>query len=102
LPDGTRPPVWFALDGTRPLKFHPGVDLLRRRENDGHCFGMDRADHLVCIGREEVIGRIAFFTFRTEVQRVQMPAKNASGPLADGALVIVARGENKDEGGPAA
>src|SRR4030088_3006563 len=25
LPDGKRPPVWFAFDETRPLAFLPGV-----------------------------------------------------------------------------
>ena len=25
LPDGTHPPVWFALDGTRPLAFFAGI-----------------------------------------------------------------------------
>ena len=45
---------------------------------------MDRA-HLVCIGRqkrEEVIWSSPSFTFRTEVQRVQKPAKNASGRVS--------------------
>ena len=46
---------------------------------------MDGANFAVRFGREEgkeVVGRLAFLDLPTEVQRVQMPAKNASGRLS--------------------
>ena len=32
LPDGSRPPVWFAFDETRPLAFFAGMEKVRFRK----------------------------------------------------------------------
>src|SRR3984893_5501796 len=60
--------------GKRPLqlerflgwRIHPVVDLLPRRQNDGHCFRVDHPDLLVRLGcqkREDVICGFAFLHF---------------------------------------
>ena len=54
---------------------------------------MDRRNDAVRLGGEkskQVVGGLPSFTFRTEVQVVQIPANAASGPL-DGQLPEVAR-----------
>src|SRR6266478_763051 len=82
LPDGSRPPIWFALDETRPLACFAGIWTRRtsvRKVKEG----------------ETTNDLFAFLT----------PAPNALAlqrPLPDDALVIVGRGEKKDEGGLAA
>src|ERR1700732_1950065 len=60
--------------GKRPLqlerflgwRIHPDVDLLPRRQNDGHRFRVESPDLLVRLGRqkrEDVIGCLAFLRF---------------------------------------
>src|ERR1700730_5347989 len=47
-------------------RIHPDVDLLPRRQNDGHCFRVDSPDLLVRLGRqkrEDVICCFAFLHF---------------------------------------
>ena len=47
-------------------RVHPNVDLLPRRQNDGHCLRMERPDLLVRSGRqkrEDVICCFAFLHF---------------------------------------
>jgi hypothetical protein len=81
------------IAGKRPLqlerflgwRIHPDVDLLPRRQNDGHRFRVDRRDLL--FGSVVRNAKISFvvppsFNFRTEVQRVQMPAKKANGRVS--------------------
>jgi hypothetical protein len=76
--------IFKRIVGKRPLelerflgwRIHPDVDLLPRRQNDGDCFRVDSPDLVVRLGRQKrevsfVVS--ASFTFRTEVQRVQMP-----------------------------
>ena len=55
---------------------HPGIDLVSRRENHRHCFGVDGADLGVRLRREEreeVIGGLAF---------LDLPDRRPVGPDA--------------------
>ena len=72
----------LKLERCPDWSFRRGVDLLRRRESDGHCLAMDRRRppglHRSSETRRGRLVDSPSFTFRTQVQRVQMPAKNAS------------------------
>ena len=111
LPDGRRPPVWFALDGTRPLAFFAGLHVpgwrsvrkLKEGETVADLFGF-----LTCAPNAEV-GAIhpkampVILTDPAELEAwMTAPAAEALAlqrSLPDGALRIVARGEKQDGGG---
>jgi hypothetical protein len=64
---------------------HPGVDLFPRRKYDGHGLRVNRADDLVGSVVKNAKRSLVVspsLTFRTEVQRVQMPAKKARGRVS--------------------
>jgi AMP-binding enzyme len=46
----------LQLDRFLGWRIHPGVDLLSRRQNDGHRFRVDRRDLLVRLGRQKICG----------------------------------------------
>jgi putative SOS response-associated peptidase YedK len=113
LPDGTRPPVWFALNETRPLAFFAGIwtrwtSVRKVKEgetiNDLFAFLTTKPN--------KVVGAIhpkAMPVILTTPEEIDMwmgaPSEEAlklQRPLGDDALMIVARGEKKDEGGLAA
>jgi putative SOS response-associated peptidase YedK len=112
-PDGTHPPVWFAFDETRPLAFFCRyLDPLDFRSKGEE--GETTNDLFAFLTTEpnEVVGAIhpkampVILTTREEIDIwMSAPAEEAlklQRPLADDALMIVARGEKKDEGGLAA
>jgi putative SOS response-associated peptidase YedK len=107
LPDGSRPPVWFALDETRPLAFFAGIwtrwtSVRKVREgvttNDLFAF--------LTTGPNAVVARIhpkampVILTKPDDIEEwMTAPAEDAlrlQRPLPDDALRIVARGQKED------
>ena len=113
LPDGRRPPVWFALDDTRPLACFAGIwtrwtSVRKVKEgettNDLFAFLTTEANNVV--GAIHPKAMPAILATRDEID-TWMTAPTAEAlklqrPLADDALMIVARGEKEDLGGLAA
>jgi putative SOS response-associated peptidase YedK len=107
-PDGCRPPVWFAFDETRPLAVFAGIwtrwTSVRKVKE-----GETTNDVLAFLTTEpnKVVGAIhpkampVILTTPGEIDLwMAAPAADAlmlQRPLADDALVIVARGEKRDE-----
>jgi putative SOS response-associated peptidase YedK len=112
-PDGTHPPVWFALDETRPLAFFAGiwtrwtsVRKVKEGETTNDLFAFLTTEPNKVVGAIHPKAMPVILTTREEIDIwMGTPAEEAlklQRPLADDALMIVARGEKKDEGGLAA
>jgi putative SOS response-associated peptidase YedK len=106
-PDGSRPPVWFALDESRPLAFFAGVwtrwtSVRKVKEgettNDLFAFLTTEANAVVAPIHAKAMPVI--LTTPEEVDLwMTAPAKVAltlQRPLPDDALRIVARGQKQD------
>lgn len=113
LPNGSKPPVWFALDETRPLAFFAGictrwtsVTKLKEGETTNDIFAFLTTEPNEIVASIHPKAMPAILTTREEVDLwLTAPTKVAfklKRPLADGALTIVARGGKMDEGGLAA
>jgi putative SOS response-associated peptidase YedK len=113
LPDGTRPPVWFAFDVTRRLAFFAGiwtrwtsVRKVKEGETTNDLFAFLTTEPNKVVGAIHPKAMPVILTTREEIDVwMSRPAEEAlklQRPLADDALMIVARGEKKDEGGLAA
>ena len=112
LPDGSRPPVWFAFDETRPLAFFAGVwtrwtSVRKVKEgettNDIFAFlttepnkGSGQSTRKRCPRSDDARGN------RRLDECASRGSLKLQSPLADDSLTIVARGDKKDEGGLAA
>jgi putative SOS response-associated peptidase YedK len=112
LPDGSRPPVWFALDETRPLAFFAGiwtrwtsVRKVKEGETTNDLFAFLTTEPNKMVGAIHPKAMPAILTTAKEIDIwMSAPTEEAlklQRPLADDALMIVARGE-KNEGGVAA
>jgi putative SOS response-associated peptidase YedK len=111
LPDGSRPPVWFALDETRPLAFFAGIwtrwtSVRKVKEgettNDLFAFLTTQPNAIVAPIHPKAMPVILSTTDEIEAW-MTAPAAEAlklQRPLPNGALTIVARGLKED--GPAA
>jgi putative SOS response-associated peptidase YedK len=106
-PDGSRPPVWFALDESRPLAFFAGIwtrwTSVRkvkegRTTNDLFAFLTTEPNAIIAPIRAKAMHVI--LTTREQVDAwMTAPANEALAlqrPLPDDALMIVARGEKED------
>ena len=113
LPDGTKPPVWFALGETRPLAFFAGiwtrwtsVRKVKEGETTNDIFAFLTTEPNRVVGAIHPKAMPAILTTRAEIDLwMTAPVEEAlelQRSLADDALMIVARGGNKDEGGLAA
>jgi putative SOS response-associated peptidase YedK len=113
LPNGSKPPVWFAFDETRPLAFFAGiwtrwtsVRKVKEGETTNDLFGFLTTEANKEVGAIHPKAMPVILTTRQEIDLwMTAPAEDAlklQRPLADGALMIVARGEKQDEGGLAA
>ena len=113
LPDGRRPPVWFAFDDTRPLACFAGiwtrwtsVRKVKEGETTNDLFAFLTTEANKVVGAIHPKAMPAILTTRDEID-IWMTAPIAEAlklqrPLADDALMIVARGEKEDLGGLAA
>ena len=107
LPDGSRPPVWFALDETRPLAFFAGiwtrwtsVRKVKEGETTNDLFAFLTTEPNREVGAVHPKAMPVILTTPEEIDLwMTAPAEEAlrlQRPLADGTLTIVARGERKD------
>lgn len=107
LPDGTHPPVWFALDETRPLAFFAGiwtrwtsVRKVKEGETTNDIFAFLTTDANKEVGAVHPKAMPVILTTQDEFDTwLSAPAADAlklQRPLADGSLKIVARGEKQD------
>jgi putative SOS response-associated peptidase YedK len=110
LPDGTKPPVWFALDETRPLACFAGiwtrwtsVRKVKEGETTNDIFGFLTTAPNREVGAIHPQAMPVILRSQEEIDLwMTAPATEAlklQRPLPDGALMIVARGEKQDTGG---
>ena len=110
LPDGTHPPVWFAFDETRPLAFFAGiwtrwtsVRKVKEGETTNDIFAFLTTEPNKVVGAIHPKAMPVILTTREEIDIwMNAPPEEAlklQRPLPDDALMIVGRGEKKDEGG---
>ena len=110
LPDGTHPPVWFAFDETRPLAFFAGiwtrwtsVRKVKEGETTNDIFAFLTTEPNKLVGTIHPKAMPVILTKREEIDTwMTAPPGEAlklQRPLPDAALMIVGRGEKKDEGG---
>lgn len=108
LPDGTHPPVWFALDDSRPLAFFAGIWTTWtsvRKVKDGQTrndlFGFLTTEPNAEVGAVHPKALPAILRTSDELDTwLSAPwteAKALQRPLADGALQVVARGDREGD-----
>jgi len=111
LPDGRRPPAWFAFDESRPLAFFAGiwtrwtsVRKVKEGETTNTLFAILTTAPNAEVGAIHPKAMPVILRDPQEVDRwLSAPTPEAlqlQRPLPDGALKIVARGE-KEDGVPA-
>ena len=108
MPDGSRPPIWFALNETRPLAFFAGiwtpkwtsVRKLKEGEVTVDLFGFLTTVPNKLVGTYHPKAMPVILTTREEIELwMTAPIKDAlklQRPLPEDALVVVARGSKKD------
>jgi putative SOS response-associated peptidase YedK len=112
LPNGSRPPIWFALNENRPLAGFAGiwtrwtsVRKVKEGETTNDLFAFLTTEPNALVGAFHPKAMPVILTTQEEIDLwMTAPAPEAlklQRPLPDNALVIVARGEKKDEGGMA-
>ena len=108
LPDGTKPPVWFALNEDRPLAFFAGIwtpqwtSVRKVKEgettNDLYAFLTTEPNKEVGAVHPKAMPVILTTAgeWETWLTAPTSEAMKLQRPLPDGMLKIVARGERKD------
>ena len=110
MPDGRRPPIWFALDESRPLACFAGiwtrwtsVRKVREGETTSDVFGFLTTEPNALVGRYHPKAMPVILRTPGDID-LWMTAPVAEAftlqrPLPDDALVVVLRGEKEDLGG---
>jgi putative SOS response-associated peptidase YedK len=112
LPDGSRPPIWFALNETRPLACFAGiwtrwtsVRKVKEGETTNDLFAFLTTEPNALVGSYHPKAMPVILTTQQEIDLwMTAPPPEAltlQRPLADDALVIVGRGAKQDVGGMA-
>ena len=108
LPNGSRPPAWFAFDETRPLAFFAGIwtaswtSVRKIKEGEVTCdlFAFLTSEPNLEVGALHPKAMPVILTTPEEFDLwMTAPAEEAlrlQRPLPDGALSIVARGSKQD------
>ncbi len=109
LDDGSRPPVWFALNENRPLAFFAGiwtpqwksVRKVKQGETTNDLFAFLTTDPNKEVGQVHPKAMPVILTTEDEIEAWMTAPTPAAfklqRPLPDNALQIVARGAKKDE-----
>ncbi|MCQ8239903.1 SOS response-associated peptidase [Rhizosaccharibacter radicis] len=107
-PDGSRPPIWFALDESRPLAFFAGLHVegwrsvrkLREGEVEADLFGFLTTEPSLPVATHHPKAMPVILRTADEIECwLTAPASEALAlqrPLPDDALRVVARGEKQD------
>lgn len=109
LPDGSRPPVWFARDDSRPLAFFAGiwtrwtsVRKVREGETTNDIFAFLTTEPNAVVAPVHSKAMPVILTTSDEVEVWLTAPKDVAlelqRPLPDDALRIVARGRKQDGG----
>jgi putative SOS response-associated peptidase YedK len=107
LPNGAKPPVWFALDESRPMAFFAGiwtrwasVRKVKEGETTNEIFAFLTTEPNAVVAPIHPKAMPVILTTPEEVEMwLKAPAADAlrlQRPLRDDALRIVARGQKKD------
>ncbi|HQT86267.1 MULTISPECIES: SOS response-associated peptidase [Acidiphilium] len=108
MPDGTRPPIWFALDESRPLACFAGiwtrwtsVRKLKEGETTNDLFAFLTTEPNKVVGRYHPKAMPVILTTPDEIDTwMNAPAPEALAlqrPLADETLIVVKHGGKADE-----
>src|SRR5271166_3284206 len=111
LPDGARPPVWFAFDERRPLACFAGiwtnwtsVRKVKEGETTNDIFAFLTTEPNAEVGAIHPKAMPVILTTPAEVETWMTAAPDEAlklqRPLPDGLLRIVARGVKEDPAGP--
>ena len=106
-PDGSRPPIWFALDESRPLAFFAGIwtrwtSVRKVKEgettNDLFAFLTTEPNAIVAPIHAKAMPVILTTPAEVDLWLMADPQKalELQRPLPDDALRIVAKGERSD------
>jgi putative SOS response-associated peptidase YedK len=110
LPDGRKPPIWFALGQDRPLGFFAGIHVpgwksvrkVKEGEVTADLFAFLTCEPNALVGAYHPKAMPVILTTREEIDTwLEAPtpvALQLQRPLPDDALVIVARGSRQDGG----
>ena len=107
LPDGSRPPIWFALNETRPLACFAGiwtrwtsVRKVKEGETTNDLFAFLTTEPNAVVGKYHPKAMPVILTTQEEIdawmEAPPLEALKLQRPLPDTALVVVARGAKQD------
>jgi putative SOS response-associated peptidase YedK len=111
LPDGRKPPIWFALGEDRPLACFAGVwtpwksvRKIKEGETQNDVFGFLTTEPNALVAQYHPKAMPVILTTQDEIDTwMEAPtpvALQLQRPLPDDALVVVARGAKQDGGDP--